>query len=244
MNNDVLHQVTNNIDSAQLLGYSGDENQAILLGALVELQKKDPAAASAVLKKITSMQSAGGANLSPRDHAILRIDGLPKEIQKALFDKRLQLVDDVIYITKKASVVTDIEMFKSDDLKGHGFSNIAKAQLDKDLHFLITSVRLTSGVEPTGDPKITPYGIIAKEIANGDFELKINGGRYVFPKDAGTSKFDTTGKTEVQPGEVKLSTPKWIEPDTDIIWDLKFSAPTAANTSIKAELIGVRVIKA
>lgn len=235
----ILESVLNDVDQSQLLGYAGDEKQAMLLGALV---KASPLVRKAALKKISSMQAAGGNNLSPRDHAILRIDGLPKEIREGLADKRLQLVDDVIYITKVASVVSDVELFKSDDLKGHGTSNIAKAQLDKDLHFLITSVRLTSGVNAS--PKDATYGIIAKEISNGDFEFKINGGRYVFPKDSATSRFDTTGKQNVAVGEFVLSTPKWIEPDTDIIWNLKFSNPSAANTNIRAELIGVRVIKA
>ncbi|MCE9537711.1 MAG: hypothetical protein K8R85_00615 [Bacteroidetes bacterium] len=237
-----LDSLLNDVDQAQLLGYAGDEKQSMLLGQLAELAKKHPAKAAAAVKKIASMQAAGGNNLSPRDQAILRIDGLPKPIREALFDKRLQLVDDVIYVAKAAGGLSSVEMFKSDDDKVHGASNIAKAQLDKDLHFIITSVRLTSGIDPS--VKDANYGIIAKEIANGDFEFKINGGRYVFPKDSATSRFDTTGKQNVLVGEFILSTPKWIEPDTDIIWDLKFSNPLAALTNIRAELIGVRVIKA
>lgn len=237
-----LDSLLNDVDQAQLLGYAGDEKQAMLLGQLAVLARTHPKRAAAAVRKITAMQAAGGNNLSPRDQAILRIDGLPKEIRAALFDKRLQLVDDVIYVAKAAGGLTDLEMFRSDDLKGHGVSNIAKAQLDKDLHFIITSVRLTSGINVS--VKDTTYGIIAAEIANGDFEFKINGGRYIFPKDSATSRFDTTGKQNVLEGEFVLSTPKWIEPDTDVIWDLTFSNPAVANTNIRAELIGVRVIKA
>ena len=240
-----LENVLNNIDTAQLLGYGGEEKARMLLGDIAEIAKASPVAAVAAIKRIGQMQAAGGKNLSPRDHAIMRIDGLPPEIQKALADKRLQLVDDVIYITKRASVTNIIEMFKSDDLKAHGLSNIAKSQLDKDLHFMITSVRLTSGVESgSGDPALCNYGLIAKEIANSDFEFKINGGRYVFPKDSGTSRFDTTGVMDVQVGEFKLNNPKWIEPETDIIWDFKLGVPTVLNTCVKVELIGVRVLKA
>ena len=222
----------------QLLGYAGAERIQTVMGALA---KTTPANQAAVLKRVANIQQAGGANLSRRDHAMMRIDALPADIQKALATKRLQLVDDTIYTVKVANAVSSVEMFKSDDDKSHGVSNVAKAQLDKDQFFLITGIRVTSGID--ADKLNAAYGIIAKAIANGDFEFTINGGQAVLPKDTATSCFDTTNKTTGRNGEISLDNPKWIEPGTDIKFNLTFSQASVANTNIKVELIGVRVVK-
>lgn len=222
-----------------LLGYAGNQVQEQILGAM---SRATPAQRAAAFKKISAAQNAGGVNLSPRDHAVLRVAGLPEAIQMGLASKKLQFVDHTIFATKVANAVTSIEMFKSDDDKAHGVSNIAKAQLDKDHWFLLTGVRITSGVSAVLSD--TAYSVAAKAILAGDFEFKANGNKYVFPKDSGLSRFDTTNKTNVAAGEAQLSNPKWLEPGTDILFDMKFPQATAANTNIKIELIGVLVYPA
>lgn len=234
-----LERILNGTDLS-LLGYAGPQVQEMLLGAL---NVAPPAARAAAFKRITAAQNAGGANLSPRDQAVLRVSALPVDIQQGLAAKRLQMVDHTIFVNKLFAAATSrLEMFKSDDDKGHGVANIAKAQLDKDQWFLLTGVRVTSAVSATLSD--AAFGIIAKAIANGDFEMKANGGKYVFPKDSAMSRFDTTNKTNVQFGEFPVSNPKWLEPGADITFDISTSQATVANTCVKVELIGVTVYSA
>lgn len=224
-----------------LLAYAGPQVQEMLLGAV--MAKATPQASLAALQKIKAAQSAGDANLTPRAQAVLRLSQLPEKIQQGLLKKQLQLSDHVVFMNKLfASATSSIEMLASNDDKGHGISNIAKAQLEKDQWFFLTGIRLTSAVSATLSD--AAFGVIAKAIANGDFEFKANGGKYILPKDTACSQFDTANKTTGQTGEIKLSNPKWIEPGVDITFDIKTPQATVANTCIKLELIGVMVYPA
>lgn len=228
--------IVNNADVADLMGYAGLERQDLLLGAISKMPIAQKAMAT---KKLLTRQAAGGASLSSRDEAVIRVGALPAHIQKGLSEKRLQLVDAVMYTTKTVAAVSDIRMFENDDTKAPGDGNVSRQQLDKDNYFLVTGIRVLSGVD-AGGKKVASYGVLAKEIANGDFEFKANG-KYLMPKDNSLNIFNTTNKTDVLTGYVKLDNPKWIEPQVDIVFDARFASAAAANTHMRIELIGVMV---
>ena len=205
------------------------------------LDSKDPKARQAAHAKVLTPKAIGSGNLTPRDEAMKRLGSLPLNIRNGLAKFDLQLADHVLYAVKAANAVLSVRMFKNDDSKVVGVSNLSKGQLEKDQWFLLTHVRLTSGVQ--ADPLAAAYGVIPLAVSNGDFELKVNG-KYLMPKDSSASIFDTTNQADVLRGVYKLANPKWIEPGTDITWDIRFSQASAANTNVKAELIGVQVIPA
>lgn len=238
MNEDQLNAVLNNEDQLFAIGYASLETQGTLLGAIAAAK---PAVKAAAMKKLLAPKVIGGGRLSARDEAMKRLGTLPAEIRDGLAKFRLQIVDASAYAVKVANAVTSVRMFKNDDSKVVGVSNVSKGQLDKDQWFLLTHIRLTSAV--AADPLNAAFGVIPLAIANGDFELKLNG-KYVMPKDTSANIFDTTNEADVLRGVFKLSNPKWIEPGTDIVLDLRFSQATAANTNVKVELMGAQIIPA
>jgi len=240
MNTNDLDSILNNDDQMAAIGYASLDKQETLLGAVAAIP--NPAKRQAAINKVLRPKTIGGGqNMSPRDEAMKRLGGLPKEIRSGLADFRLQLADASLYVVKPAGGVSSVRMFKNDDTKNPGVANVSKAQLEKDQWFLLTHIRVTSGV--SADPLDAAFGIIPKEIANGDFELKSNG-KYLMPKDSSMNIFDTTNKTDTLRGIYKLSNPKWIEPGTDIVLDIHFSEVSIADTALKAELIGVQVLPA
>jgi len=228
--------IVNNADVADLMGYAALEKQEMLLGAIQAMPRASKAAA---FKKLLTRQSAGGANLSARDEAIVRIGALPEYIQKGLADKRLQLSDASMFVTKSVGGATEVRMLKNDDNKNPGIGNISKQQLDKDNFFLVTGIRLLSAVDAAG-PAGAAFGVVSKEVANGDFEFKANG-KYLLPKDNSNQIFNTTNKTDVLSGYYKLDNPKWIEPQVDIIMDIRFGVAAPVDTQLRFELIGAMV---
>lgn len=224
-------------DLSGAFGYASFEKQAELMGVIERLPM--PKRAAAMRKLFAPKPPAPAGRLSARDEAIRRLGALPKEIRDGIAAKKLQIVDARFYAVKAASAVSSVRMLKNDDSKGEGVTNLSKGQLDKDLFFLCTGVMLLSGVD--ADPKLAVYDTVPFAIANGDFEFKANGGKYIVPKDMPAMVF-THGRTDREKGLFHLENPKWFEPQTDITFDMRFSAPTVANTNIKVVFIGAAVI--
>jgi hypothetical protein len=65
-----------------------------------------------------------------------RISLLPKEIQQGLASQSLQAVDTAYYVVKTISGSKVIKMFKDDDNKVVGTSNISSGKLEKGNYFL------------------------------------------------------------------------------------------------------------
>lgn len=234
MTTEEVNSVLANIDD---LGFLSPEKTELLLGAIIKMhptQKRN-----AVSKLTQNRMSAGGANLSPRDEAMMRIGMLPEDIRKGLADKRLQLVDAVYYIRKAAGASTFIKMITNGDTKVVGTSNLSAGKFDKDGHFLLTHIRLQTGVSATAITD-APFSTPEKGVLNGQVEFKC-GSKYILPNEVSARIFDTTGLTEVTPGTFRLSNPKWLEPQQAIEFNLSLAQAAAANTWISVEMVGVAV---
>ncbi len=235
-----MEHLVHDEDALFAFGYVNAEAQEGLLGKITQI--RDPKKKAAATKKLFQKSIAPGGALTPRDEALKRLGGLPEHIREGLAKKDLQLSDAIIYTTKPfGGVAGQQRVFTDADVKAPGVGNLNKGQLEKDQWFLVTHIRFTSGVDP--DPLNAAYGVIPKEIANGDFEFKANS-KYLMPKDTSSNIFDTTNESKDLQGMVKLSNPKWMEPQTSIEFNFRPSKATVANTNVKIELIGVQVLPA
>lgn len=221
------------------LGYATPAETEALLGAIraMSLPQKQ-----AVIKKMTGQKlaSVGGSNRSSRDEVLMRLDGLPADVRKAIREKRAQISDSAWYSVKKAGGATSVRMFDTADTKEIGLRNVDKGKLEKDYWFLLTGIVLLAGVEV--DPLNAAFDFIPLAIANGDFEFRANNNKPMFPKDTSCNVFLNTNQTAREKGLWKLDSPKWIEPQQDILFDIRFSKAVPANTNVKIVLIGQTVI--
>ncbi len=226
------------LTSVEDLGFLSPEKTEMLLGAIA---KMPPMQKRAAVSKLTQTRvSAGGANLSSRDEAMMRLGMLPEAIRKGLDEKRLQLADTVFYICKTPGTSTTIKMITNADTKSVGTSNMANGKLDKDNYLLLTHVRLLSAVAAGGIVDAA-FGVAEKAILNGQVEFKI-GSKYLLPNECGNRIFDTTNLTTVAPGTFRLANPKWLEPQQQIEFNIALSQAAAVNTQIRIELVGSSVI--
>lgn len=220
-----------------LLGFADLEKQDALLG---DIQAMPAAQKQAAMRKLLAPKAviASGAQATSRDEALRRIDALPARIISALQAKALQLVDTVAYISRAAAAVSEIRMLQKADTAVSGTGNISFQQFDTDNYFICTALQLKSGVNAT--LASTAYGQIPSVVSNGDFEFKANG-KYMMPKDTSCEIFATDNLQE-KTGYHKLANPKWLEPKVDVIFDIKWTTATAANTNLKLVMYGSTII--
>lgn len=221
------------------LAYADPAETEALLGAI---QAMKPAQKAAVIKKMVQpkLATVGGGIRSSRDEVLMRLDGLPPEVRKAIREKRAQISDSSWYSVKTAGGATTVRMFDTSDTKQVGLRNVDKGKLEKDYWFLLTGIILLAGVN--ADPLATAFDFIPLAIANGDFEFRANNNKPMVPKDTSCNVFLNTNQTAKDKGLWKLDSPKWIEPQQDIMFDIRLSQAPAANTNLKIILVGQTVI--
>ena len=246
MNQEEINSILSG-DSVELLGGLGTPDAEVLLGAILRLPQAQRATA---IKKVLNngqqtkaiqRQNAGGANLSFRDEALIRSGSLPKHLLEQLASRRMQMSDHILYWVKAANTVAagaTTRMITNADVKAIGVTNVQAGQLEENQHFLLCAIRFTTGLNAS--PLAASYGVAEAAARNGDFEAKVNG-KYILPKDTAASVFDTTNQSNVIAGTYRLSNPKWLTPKTDLIFDIRNAAATAATTNFKLEYIGISV---
>jgi len=229
------------------LGYASPAETEALLG---EISRMSTPQKQAAIKKMVQpkLATVGGANRSSRDEVLMRQDGLPADVRKAIREKRAQISDSAWYSVKPANAVSSVRMFDTSDVKTAGLRNIDKGKLEKDFWFLLTGIQLLAGIgaaPPAGTGADVAFDFVPLAISNGDFEFRANSNKNMFPKDSACSVFSNNtnniGNGQAK-GLWKLDSPKWIEPQSDILFDIRFSQASVANTFIKIVLIGQSVI--
>jgi hypothetical protein len=210
------------------------EKTAELLGELTML----PASTQAAwLKKIGGRQGTNDVSGS-RGELMKRIALLPADIQNGLLTKRLQLADTRFYQVKSVAGLKTIKMFENTDNKKAGLGNIANAKLEKDNYFILTGIILLTGVDP--EKAHVAFDLIPDVIRNGEFQFEVNTKKMVGQID--NEVFNTAGRNDVLKGFYKLDNPKMVEPQVDIALNVDFADVAAANTWMKAVLVGSSVI--
>jgi hypothetical protein len=171
-----------------------------------------------------------------------RISMLPKEIQLGLANQSLQAVDTAYYVVKTISGSKVIKMFKDDDNKVVGSSNISSGKLEKGNYFLLYGLQLLGGVGDNNDsPGSVNYDVVPDYMRNGEFEFKANG--TVLVPNTSCEVFQTTGKDTFK-GLWILDNPKIIRDQQSIELNIEWSANAPQNSYLKAILRGTAVIKA
>ncbi|WP_296682136.1 hypothetical protein [Flavobacterium sp.] len=171
-----------------------------------------------------------------------RISMLPKEIQVGLANQSLQAVDTAYYVVKTISGSKVIKMFKDDDNKVVGSSNISSGKLEKGNYFLLYGLQLLGGVGDNNDsPGSVNYDVVPDYMRNGEFEFKANG--TVLVPNTSCEVFQTTGKDTFK-GLWILDNPKIIRDQQSIELNIEWSANAPQNSYLKAILRGTAVIKA
>jgi hypothetical protein len=171
-----------------------------------------------------------------------RISLLPKEIQQGLASQSLQAVDTAYYVVKTISGSKVVKMFKDDDNKVVGTSNISSGKLEKGNYFLLYGIQLLGGVGDGADTAGTVnYDVIPDYVRNGEFEFKANG--TVLIPNTSCEVFQTEGK-DIFKGLFVLDNPKIIRDQQSIEFNVEWSANAPSNSYLKAILRGTAVIKA
>ena len=221
-----------------------------LLGAMSEddflqaLELSGPNDKKNLFRKMQNQSRAVSTATGSRSRAEFekRISLLPKEIQQGLASQSLQAVDTAYYVVKTISGSKVIKMFKDDDNKVVGTSNISSGKLEKGNYFLLYGIQLLGGVGDSADSAGTVnYDVIPDYVRNGEFEFKANG--TVLIPNTSCEVFQTEGK-DIFKGLFVLDNPKIIRDQQSIEFNVEWSANAPSNSYLKAILRGTAVIKA
>ena len=219
------------------LGALSVETTNELLGAINTLPPDKRAMA---MKRMWNKRVPVSLEHNSRSEFLRKAAMLPSDIQKGLMDKRLQMVDCEFYFVKPIGGVKTIKMITDSDNKAAGLGNVSKQKLEKDNHFLLFGIVLLAGIAPLKED--VTFDVIPHEIRNGDFEFKINGGKNITPAArVSCETFDTGGRTDIRKGLLKLENPKLVEAEQGLEFNIDFAAAPAANTWLKAILVGSSV---
>ncbi|MFN6377888.1 MAG: hypothetical protein ACK4WD_01335 [Flavobacteriales bacterium] len=227
-----------------------EQSEHNLLGAITEddfLEALDTAPAQTKKKFFKKMQMQSRVQTtatSSRSRAEFekRIHLLPTEIQKGLASQSLQAVDTVIYVVKSVAGSKVVKMFKDDDNKVVGISNISSGKLEKGNFFLLYGIQLMAGVAEGNETAAdVNFNTIPDYVRNGEFEFKANG--TVLVPNTSNEAFFTEGR-DIFKGLYVLDNPKVIKDQQAIEFNLEWGTNAPANTYLKAILRGTSVIKA
>jgi hypothetical protein len=167
---------------------------------------------------------------------------LPSEIQRGLANHSLQAVDTALYVVKSITGSKVIKMFKDDDNKVVGISNISSGKLEKGNFFLLYGMQLLAGVaEGTETAPDVAFNVIPDYVRNGEFEFKANG--TVLVPNTSNEVFFTEGK-DIFKGLYILDNPKVIKDQQSIEFNLEWGSNAPDKSYLKAILRGTSVIKA
>jgi len=221
-----------------------------LLGAMSEddflqaLELSGPNDKKKLFRKMQNQSRAVSTATGSRSRAEFekRISLLPKEIQQGLASQSLQAVDTAYYVVKTISGSKVIKMFKDDDNKVVGTSNISSGKLEKGNYFLLYGIQLLGGVGDSADSAGTVnYDVIPDYVRNGEFDFKANG--TVLVPNTSCEVFNTQGKDTFQ-GLFVLDNPKIVRDQQGIELNIEWAINAPTNTYLKCILRGTAVIKA
>ena len=213
-------------------------NQSELLG-LGNLPPNAPTKreVKSAMRSKTGSISTKGATGKAMYERLLHL--LPPDIQTAVRNGQLQLVDEVLYSIKKIGGFRDHELMESGDNKLIGMTNVDKQKIEANKWTLLVGIQLLSGV--AANPPETEFDVCDKKILNGEFELEV--GNTVIVPNISCAIFDTKGRTDVAKGLWNEFDAQFLVPNTEIKPRLKLSAEADTNTNVYFAMHVVSVAK-
>ena len=244
--------------------YIDDDSLAGIYSELGALRRQDPKKFRYYSERLMNSQRRRGGYLiykTPQDTRTLtgkalfekRLPLVPKNIREKLNAGILTVADKAIYSVKKATS-DHIEMFESADAARKGIINLNRAMLPADSVMLLMSITLlsakTDNTNPVAPEKLS-YGRIDPVIANGEFTMRA--GQQVLFDSVSNEIFNHSGTATFagnslsyasNTGEYILETPKLIDPQQEIAFDIDLGATPDEITYIKVILRGIVTVKA
>jgi hypothetical protein len=149
-----------------------------------------------------------------------------------------RIADHVIYSVRSFSEKLQEKMFKDDDKKVVGITNLSSAKMEKNQVMVATGIQLLSaeGKGVSGEEKGLDYGVIADEIANGEFTLKVNGSEMI--QKSSLLPFKTTDTMAQIKGFVELENPIVILSQVPIDLQIETGVACEEHTFVKVALYG------
>lgn len=178
------------------------------------------------------------------------ISKLPVEIQGALKDRSLKIVDSVIYDQKYLANDTTKELMEASDTTQAGITNINNRKLEPLNYMVVTGIRLLSKtISPAsaGNPTDAEIAAAALDTAavgilNGELDILV-AGKTALPRTS-CRIFGNTDSHEGK-GYYQLESPFVIAPQAEIVPTLRVNAAVSSgNEVVRIELIGARIINA
>ena len=156
-------------------------------------------------------------------------------------NQSLQAVDTAYYVVKTIAGSKVMKMFKDDDNKVVGTSNISSGKLEKGNFFLLYGIHLLAGIVDAGETQASVnFNVIPDYLRNGEFEFKANG--TVMVPNTSNEVFNTDGK-DIFKGLFILDNPKIIRDQQAIELNLEWGVNAPVGAYLKAILRGTAVIK-
>ena len=178
------------------------------------------------------------------------ITKLPVEIQGALKNESLKIVDSVIYDQKYLANDTTKELMEASDTTQAGITNINNRKLEPLNYMVVTGIRLLSKtISPAsaGNPTDAEIAAAALDTAavgilNGELDILV-AGKTALPRTS-CRIFGNTDSHEGK-GYYQLESPFVIAPQAEIVPTLRVNAAVSSgNEVVRIELLGARIINA
>jgi len=178
------------------------------------------------------------------------ISKLPVEIQGALKNGSLKIVDSVIYDQKYLANDTTKELMEASDTTQAGITNVNNRKLEPLNYMVVTGIRLLSKtISPAsaGNPTDAEIAAAALDTAavgilNGELDILV-AGKTALPRTS-CRIFGNTDSHEGK-GYYQLESPFVIAPQAEIVPTLRVNAAVSSgNEVVRIELIGARIINA
>ena len=223
------------------------DSEANLLGAMNDqefLNAVDTAGPQEKVKLFRKMKGANSTSSGSRREFEKRIGLLPGDVQKGLANQSLQITDTFLYVAKSLDGSKNVKMFRDDDNKVTGFSNISSAKLEKGNFFLLHGLRMMYGVSDPGvtDPFGVNFDLLPDFIRNGEFEFKANAST-IIPVTS-CEAFNTKGCNKMVQNTFLLDNPKMLRDQQVFELNLEWGKPAPERSWLKAVLIGSSLVKA
>jgi len=151
---------------------------------------------------------------------------LPADIQQAIRDGRLQLVDEILYSVKEAKRLRDFYLMESGDNKDVGVTNVDKQKIPANKYTLLHGIQLLSSPDANTD-----FSLCDDLILNGEFELNV--GSTVIVPNVSCTVFNTNGRADILPGLWVAFDSQFVTPNTEIKPRLKLAANPAEDSTLR-----------
>ncbi|GHT78383.1 hypothetical protein FACS189464_1720 [Bacteroidia bacterium] len=208
------------------------QNELLGLGALPQgapAKKEARKALRAKANRLSTTSASGKAFFEKL------MNVLPADIQQAIRNARLQLVDEIIYAVKDMNGYQERYLFESADNKTPGITNLDRQKIEANKWTLLKGIQLLSADANGKQALALPI------VLNGEFELEV--GSTVIVPNVSCSVFDTYGRTDIRSGYWDGFDPQFITPNTEIKPKLILAAQAAAALPVYIALHCVSVAK-